>query len=113
VAPILNPCRLVMTIHDLNHLVLPQFYTLFHQIYYRFFVRSCIKKSEYILTVSNFSKEEIIRNLHLPKQKIFVTYNGVSERYKPIENTEELAYIRDIYGLPKEFIFCSGKQQAA
>jgi glycosyltransferase involved in cell wall biosynthesis len=106
VAPIANPCRLVMTIHDLNHLVLPQFYTPFHQIYYRFFVRSCIKRSEYILTVSQFSKQEIVRNLGLKEDKVFVTYNGVSERYKPITDMEQLAYVRDIYGLPADFILC-------
>ena len=26
VAPLIVPCKLVMTIHDLNHMVLPQFY---------------------------------------------------------------------------------------
>jgi len=106
VAPLATPCKLVMTIHDLNHLVLPQFYTPFHQVYYQFFVRSCIRRSEYILTVSNFSKEEIVRNLGLPQEKVFVTYNGVSENYQPVVDQERLDYVRDIYELPEKFIFC-------
>src|SRR5690606_20260748 len=44
VAPIFTPCRMVMTIHDLNHMVLPQFYTPFHQLYYQVVVRSCIRR---------------------------------------------------------------------
>lgn len=106
VAPIMTPCRMVMTIHDLNHMVLPQFYTPLHQLYYQLVVRSCIKRSQYILTVSNFSKEEIVRNLGLPPEKVFVTYNGVSDKYRPITDESYLEYVRDLYELPDEFIFC-------
>jgi glycosyltransferase involved in cell wall biosynthesis len=105
-APLVCPCRLVMTIHDLNHMVLPQFYTPFHQFYYQIVVRSCIRSSEFILTVSQFSKDEIVRNLSIAKEKIFVTYNGVSEHYKPQTDQEQLAYVRDIYELPEKFILC-------
>ncbi len=106
VAPILVPCAMVMTIHDLNHMVLPQFYTLFHQMYYQIVVRRSIKRSHFILTVSKFSKREIVRTLGLDPSKIFVTYNGVSEDYKPILDGEYLEYVRDLYGLPERFILC-------
>lgn len=106
VAPLFCPCKLVMTIHDLNHLVLPQFYTPLHQFYYQIFVRRCIRMSEFILTVSNFSKREIVEKLKVPEDKVFVTYNGVSENYRPVVDLEMLAYVRDIYQLPEKFIFC-------
>ena len=106
VAPLICPCRLVMTIHDLNHLVLPQFYTPLHQFYYQFFVRSCIRRSEYILTVSHFSKNEIVRTLGLAPEKVFVTYNGVSPSYAAVTDQEKLRYVRDLYELPEKFILC-------
>ena len=106
VAPYVCPCPLVMTIHDLNHLVLPQFYTPLHLIYYRFFVKRCIRHSRYLLTVSNFSKSENVRNLKIDPAKIFVTYNGVSEHYKEEGGAGYLDYIRDLYELPEQFIFC-------
>jgi glycosyltransferase involved in cell wall biosynthesis len=106
VAPIFVPCKMVMTIHDLNHMVLPQFYTFFHQFYYHIIVRNSIRRSEYILTVSQFSKQEIVRTLGLTADKIFVTYNGVSKSYKPIGDPQYLEYVRDIYGLPDHFILC-------
>ena len=106
VAPILSPCKMIMTIHDLNHLVLPQFYTPFHQLYYRVFVKSCIQRSKFILTVSNFSKDEIVRTLGLDQAKILVTYNGVSEIYRPVTDDKELDYVREIYEFPKDFILC-------
>ena len=106
VAPLGVPCRMIMTIHDLNHVVLRQFYTPFHQFYYQVIVRGSVKRSQYILTVSHFSKQEIVRTLGLPADKIFVTYNGVSDHYCPVLKQEELDYVRDIYGLPNKFILC-------
>jgi glycosyltransferase involved in cell wall biosynthesis len=106
VAPLFTSCKLVMTIHDLNHMVLPQFYTVLHQFYYQFFVRRCIQRSELIFTVSQFSKTEIVRNLGLAADKIHVTYNGVSENFRPVKCPETLEYIRDLYELPERFIFC-------
>jgi glycosyltransferase involved in cell wall biosynthesis len=97
---------MIMTIHDLNHLVLPQFYTPLHQAYYRLFVKSCIERSTCILTVSQFSKQEIVRTLNLEPEKIFVTYNGVNEFYRPVTDREELEYVREIYELPEEFVLC-------
>ena len=106
VAPVFCSCRLVMTIHDLNHLVLPHFYTAFHQFYYRNFVARCVRHSDRVLTVSHFSKKELIKNLGIPESKIFVTYNGVSEAYAPVGDLQYLAYIKDLYEFPDEFIFC-------
>ena len=106
VAPIFCPSTLLMTIHDLIHLVLPQFYTPLHLFYYQTFVKSCIERSRYIITVSNFSKAEIVRNLAIEPSKVFVTYNGVSGKYTHIEDRQWVDYIRDIYELPREFIFC-------
>lgn len=106
VAPFYSPCKTIMTIHDLNHMVLPQFYTPFHQVYYSFFVKRCIKRSQAILTVSRFSRDEIIRTLKLPADKVAVTYNGVSSNYRRVTDPETLQYVRDIYELPERFVFC-------
>lgn len=106
VAPLFTPCKMIMTIHDLNHLVLPQFYTPLHQLYYRLLVRNCIRKSELILTVSEFSRKEIVKYLAVPAQKIHVTHNGVSDAYHPIVDQELIDYVREIYELPERFIFC-------
>ncbi len=106
VAPLVTPCKMIMTIHDLNHLVLPQFYTPLHQLYYRVFVKSCIDRSTSILTVSHFSKNEIVRTLGLDPAKIFVTYNGVSDVYRAVRDPAELSYVREVYELPDDFILC-------
>ena len=106
VAPVLSSAKLIMTIHDLNHIVLPQYYTPLHQIYYNTIVRYSIAKSKFILTVSHFSKQEIVSNLGLNPNKVFVTYNGVSNSYRRQTDVQYMDYIREIYELPERFILC-------
>ena len=106
VAPFFCPTRMVMTIHDLNHLVLPQFYTPLHALYYHFVVKRCVQQSQYIFTVSHFSKGELHRHLGVPEDRILVTHNGVSSAYCPVTDADQLCYVRELYGLPESFLFC-------
>ena len=106
VAPFFVPCNLIMTIHDLNHMVLHQHYTLLHQLYYRSFVRRSIRRSAKILTVSEFSKNEIIETFGLNRDRIVVTYNGVSKRFRPKIPSDLQNFVRDQYDLPREYILC-------
>lgn len=106
VAPVLCPCKMVMTIHDLNHMVLSKYYTPIHQLYYRLCVKRCAHHSETILTVSKFSKSEITKNLGVTAQKIVVTHNGVSPSYHGVINQEQRQYVREIYELPEQYVFC-------
>ncbi|MBP9706609.1 MAG: glycosyltransferase family 4 protein [Oligoflexales bacterium] len=106
VAPLICPCKLIMTIHDLNHLGLPQFYTLIHQFYYKTLVRYCVSKSEFVMTISQFSKDQIVHFLKLKPEKIWVTYCGVSQDFIPITDKTYLSYIKSLYQLPDEFILC-------
>lgn len=104
VVPFNCPSPIVMTIHDLNHLVLAQYYTLYHKLYYKFFVARAMKKAKIILTVSEFSKSEIIKHMGIAPQKIVVTYNGISSHYKAEHQQKDLDYIRELYQLPKKYI---------
>ncbi len=106
VAPFLCPSKMIMTIHDLNHIMLPQYYTFMHQFYYKTLVRYAMRRSECVLTVSEFSKNEMVKYLGVQRNKIFVTYNGVSEHYKPVEDPGFLEYVQELYELPDSFIFC-------
>ncbi len=106
VAPIYCPAKLIMTIHDLNHLVLAQYYTPIHQIYYRAIVRKCIQKSSFLFTVSQFSKKELVRTLKIDPDKVVVTYNGVSSHYVRQKNLEYCDFVREKYDLPEEYMLC-------
>ena len=71
----------IMTIHDLAFLVNPHWYARSYVLLYKFLTPWCAATSQKILTVSEFSKKEIIRLLSVKKEKITVVYNAVSANF--------------------------------
>lgn len=104
VVPIFAPCKMILTIHDLNHVVLPQYYSLVHRIYYQIFVRLGILRSAKILTVSEFSKKELMKYFKVPEEKVKVTYNGISKHFSPVEDRSLLKEVQSRYKLPETYI---------
>lgn len=97
-----------MTIHDLSHLT---YSGLTRRLYYKFIITPYVKKAKRIITVSEFSKLEICKNFELDEEKVSVVYNGVEDRFKPINNEEDIKKIRECYNLPERFIFTIGNEK--
>lgn len=88
----------IITIHDVAFLYNPLWYSFFYRIFYKILTPLCAKTSQKILTVSEFSKSEIIRFLNIEKDKIEVVYNAVPsvfyhERYQNNTKKPEEQYI--------------------
>jgi glycosyltransferase involved in cell wall biosynthesis len=85
-APLFCPCRLIVTIHDLiltkfpsrRASRLPRLLYWLKNIAYRMVIWSATKRAAVILTVSEFTKRDIIDQLSVPADKIIVTYNGLT-----------------------------------
>lgn len=69
--------RRVVTIHDMNHMNYYSSLKLKEKIYLKTVLKRCVKLSDKIITVSNFSKHEILKYTHVKPGKISVIYNGV------------------------------------
>jgi len=74
-APLSYP-RHVITIHDAAVWAAPEGYSLAYRSWYRILHGLLAKKAKHILTVSEFSKAELVHWTHVPPEKITVTYLG-------------------------------------
>jgi alpha-1,3-rhamnosyl/mannosyltransferase len=74
--PLILPKKAVTTIHDVAFVTKPDAYGFFEQWYQRFAVRFAGKHADCVLTVSEFSKLEIVRYFHVAAEKIAVTPLG-------------------------------------
>lgn len=89
-APIFYKKPFIVTIHDLiiNHFPTGKASTLPSPIYYvklmsyKFIVKQAAQKAQKVIAVSEATKKEIIDHLHVPSDKISVTYEGVDFREK-------------------------------
>lgn len=71
----------IITICDLSFLKNPKWFSKKFYFYYKFLIPELIKKSLKIITISKFSKDEIIKFLDVPESKIKVIYCGISEEF--------------------------------
>ena len=74
----------IITVHDLSPLVMPDSIPWSHSRYYRYLIHRNLKLADHILTVSEFSKHEIISRCGIEAQKIEVVYNAARNIFKPI-----------------------------
>lgn len=73
-----------------------------------FIQKNRLKKVDYIITVSNYSKHVIKDIIGYPENKIFVTYLAANKNFKPNNDIKKLESIRKKYNLPKKFILYVG-----
>jgi glycosyltransferase involved in cell wall biosynthesis len=73
----------VFVIHDLIPLSFSEETSLFKKGYYNTILRLAVRQAEHILTVSTFSKQEIVNWSGTDPDRITVVGNGVDERFSP------------------------------
>ena len=70
--------NMIVTIHDLAVYEYPDAFSTLFRLWYRFLLPRIARRSKKILTVSNFSRDEISRRFGIRGDKIDVIYNAVS-----------------------------------
>lgn len=91
--PIFYKGDMVVTIHDLTHLVYSEFLgSTLKEIYAKIMMKIAVKKAKLILTVSENTKKDLIKYFKVDENKIKVTYLGVKDELeeKPKEDIEYL-----------------------
>src|SRR5882724_7820907 len=104
-APPLAPCPVVATIHDLSFEHLPETFNRRSWMQLRLTVRRTAKKAAQIITVSEYSRQDIINTYKIPSERITVTPEAASEKFFPITDESELKTIRKTYGVGRDYIF--------
>lgn len=77
-APILYNNK-VVTLHDIIFIKYPQSFSKKFLLWYNFFVPAVLSKAKHIITVSNFSKNDIVSHFNISKDYISVVYNAVDK----------------------------------
>lgn len=100
--------KTIVTIHDIAEYRIPHRFSKMQSLSRRLISKTEANHSDYILTVSNFSKNEIINEFKISEKKIYVVYNGISNRLIPPINNNSFKKIRDKYSLLRRFILFVG-----
>ncbi len=88
--------RSVNVFHDLNFEYYPQDLPYFERKYYRHFFPKYAHKATRTATVSEYSKNDIVKQYKVDPSKIDVVFNGANEVFQPLSGPEKTK-IKEIY----------------
>ncbi len=103
-APPFAPCPLVATIHDLAFEHLPETFKRRSWMQLRLTVRATARRATQIITVSNYSRDDIVATYGIAPERITVTPEAAAPHFARVTNSNELRRVREGYGIAKEYI---------
>jgi glycosyltransferase involved in cell wall biosynthesis len=111
-APPFCPAPVVATIHDLAFEHLPETFTRRGAFQLKLTVRRTARRAARIATVSEYSRQDLLRTYGLAPEKVAVTYNGLEPQFTPTpQSADEAETIRRQFGISRDFLLAVGSLQ--
>jgi alpha-1,3-rhamnosyl/mannosyltransferase len=98
----------VTTVHDLSHYRYPEYHPLDRQRWLNTYLGNSLEAADAIVTVSSFSKQEIIDIYQTDPDKIFIIPPALSQDFLVPPNPQQLMTVKEHYQLPEQFILSVG-----
>ena len=106
--PYFLPCASVVTFHDMTFFLYPMLHTRAKRLLFPLAMRASAKRANALIAVSENTRQDVIRMMGIPSEKIFTTQLGVIEDFRPITDTSNTQEISRKYKLPEKFILYVG-----
>jgi len=108
--PFVHPKKTVTTCHDVAFLRLPQVYDWPALKYHEFAIKFAVRHAAKIITVSEFTKSEILEFFKISAGRIAVVPNGYdSNRYKVIDDKGAVEKVLAKYKISQPYILYVGR----
>ncbi|MBI3951519.1 MAG: glycosyltransferase family 4 protein [Acidobacteria bacterium] len=102
---------IVVTIHDLSFEHFPQFFTPKERFFFKRTIPRTARRAVKVLTVSEYSRQDLIHSYRLPPEKVVVTPNGVGPEFTPVRDPGRLDRLRKKYRIEREYLLSVGNLQ--
>lgn len=108
--PFFTTCPVLVTIHDIiPHLYANKYLSnILERIYYELAIRISIYRSQKIITISDFSKQELIKYYNVPSTKIAVIPLAFNSCFRVLKNDTYKEVLRQKYNLQTKYILTIG-----
>lgn len=109
--PVVSPCPVVVTLHDLIPLDFPQFETFTARCYWRMHIPLAVRRSSRIITISEYARKGIMERFGIASDRIDVILQGIDRSMGQSRDAAEGEWIRRRYGLDSGYILYVGTIQ--
>ena len=110
-APLVPPCPVVASIHDLAFEHLPRTFKRRSSMQLRLTVRHTAKRAAHIITLSEYSRRDIMETYGIAPDRITVTPAAAPDSFAPVTDEKELSLVRELYGIEEDYILSVGSIQ--
>ena len=101
-------CHKTITLHDIIPLRMPETVSDSYLNIFNNEIPKILDNCDGIITVSEFSKQDIAKGFNFPLDKIFVTHLAAEDIYKPLDKEKCKEIIKKDYGIKENFILYVG-----
>jgi len=99
------------TVHDATPWMFPDTMNFTSRWYFRILSRQAARSSRVMFTVTESARDDIVRHLHIPIERLHVIYPGVRPIFQVSRDLAAFERVRQRYGLPEKFILFVGTLQ--
>ncbi len=107
--PPLSLTPYIVTLHDIIHEVCPEFYPPTLRFLMGTFYPLGARRAARVLTVSEYSKNAIVKIYGVPEGKVEVTYDAVSNEFRIIKDKSMIAAVKNKYHIHGNYILFVGR----
>jgi alpha-1,3-rhamnosyl/mannosyltransferase len=112
VLPAVVPSRVVVSIHDIIHLLYPEFLpSRLALLYAQQMIRRSLARGECIITGSQNTKKDLVESFDVDPEKIRVIYPGVTDAFRERLSADQLDRWRRNLGLPQRYVLFVGNAE--
>ncbi|HYP52293.1 MAG TPA: glycosyltransferase family 1 protein, partial [Pyrinomonadaceae bacterium] len=109
-APPFAPCPVVTTVHDLAFEHIPETFKRRSWMQLRLTVRRTARAAAHVITVSEYSKRDIMATYGIPEERITVTPEAAAPHFRPAPPAE-VERVRRKYGVRGDYVLAVGSIQ--
>ncbi|MDR3012111.1 MAG: glycosyltransferase family 4 protein [Chitinispirillales bacterium] len=107
-APLFHPgLRSVVTIHDLSFFPMAEYYPRSRRIFKQI-IRLSVKFSDRVISVSHFTKDDILKYIGPYEKKISVIHEAADVKFLDEPAIEEIAAVKKKYKINREYVLFIG-----
>jgi glycosyltransferase involved in cell wall biosynthesis len=108
VAPLFSSCPTVVTIHDMTLWMFPKYHYGLRLLSMRPFVPLVARRAAAIIAVSKSTKQDIVRILGVPAEKVHVIYEAPSASFCPMDRERARRTLHNHWPVPERFVLYVG-----
>lgn len=93
-------------VHDLIPLYMPELFTKEHKLRFKVFTDICKHQADAIVAVSQATKNDVMKYMHFPEEKIRVIYEGANAAFTTEQDPAAIAATMEKYHIDSNYILC-------